>query len=160
AKSGAGEVVIRVGWIDLREGDKNLAVKIANTEWRVIGWNIWIGKRESALENKASVVGLDLVGMKIRHIKIILTIGDTECRAFINSVARAVVDRFESLSVVQVRVPAGNRSIFADKDEFGGQRVCAVADFENRRRIPRCPCRIRAVAIGRTRRNRNDERIA
>src|SRR5437762_12001233 len=127
-KSGASEVVIRVGWIDLRECDENLAVEIANPKRRVIGWNIWIGKRESALENKASVVGLDLVGMKIRHVKIILAVGDTVRRAFVNRVTRSVVDRPERLGVTEVRVPARNHSIFTHKNHFRRQCVRTVSN--------------------------------
>src|SRR5205807_750916 len=73
----AGKIIIGIRWIDLRISHENLTAEITDSKWRVASGEIWIGKWKTGLEDKASVVGLDVTGMKIRHVKVILTIGDT-----------------------------------------------------------------------------------
>src|SRR4029077_16863091 len=75
-------IVFRV--ILLRVSNKNLAVKIPDTERSITVRKIRIGEAVGSHLVKTLIVRFNLAAMKIRHKQEVVAIGDTERRAFIN----------------------------------------------------------------------------
>src|SRR5947209_2740515 len=134
--AGTRHVILFVGVL-FRIGDNDVAVEVANSERPVACRNIWISEWESGrLESKIRVVRLNVAGVKVRYVQKILIIGDAYSHAFVNCACGASVHSCERVRVVEIGVPAGNHSVFADEDEFGGKSVSAVTDAKGRCVVP------------------------
>src|SRR5258705_12629199 len=89
---------------------------------------------------KILVVGLNAPGMEICHIQKIMTIGDAQRRAFINSTFASQVcpvidcdgDSMRSIGWIERRIPARDGTIFTYEDESSGCRNSIQRNLEKR----------------------------
>src|SRR2546427_6771605 len=95
-------VVVLIGQLLLCVRYIDLTIEIAYPKRRVAGRKNWISEREAGGWLKVFVVGLDLTGMKIRHVEKVVTIGHAQGSAFVNCASSSVILRWDGVSAIEI----------------------------------------------------------
>ena len=110
--------------------NEDLAIEIADPERSKIVWYARIDKTMGVHSVKIFIINIHPTIVEIGRVQKIMTVDDPKGEAFVNRMPIAM-HCFDRVRLIEPRIPACDRSIFADENEKARRRD---AVFPNRER--------------------------
>src|SRR5947199_6534378 len=128
-------------------GDKNVAVQISDAKRCVSRRKIWVDKTTHGYPVEIFVKYVDPAAMKVGGVKKIMAMSHAHGQAFVDIILSAF-NSYNSVGLVQGRVPAGYCAVFTDENEKRRRRDTIFCYLEERRIVKHNIGGIRSLAGG------------